>query len=231
MKIIKRLLLLFVVVGLVVVSIYTYLGYQLYQDAIQAMPLKDKVAQIQSQSNYVPYENISPYVLEASVAIEDHRFYTHHGIDYIATTRAMLSNIFSQGIVGGGSTITQQLAKNMYFGYEQSLVRKVAEMFLVHDIEKAYEKEEILALYLNIINYGDNYIGIKAASNGYFQVEPDALTLQQASLLAGLPQSPSNYQLSNHYDAALQRQKQVLKAMVEESYITQLQVDELVVLP
>lgn len=228
MKIIKKLILWCFLLLIMAGGVVTFFGSRQYKDAVGEISIADKVAEIQTSSTYVPYEKISPSLLQATVAIEDHRFYTHHGIDYIATARALLTNIFQQEIVGGGSTITQQLAKNMYFGYHTSLIRKISELFVAHDLESQYTKEEILTLYVNIINYGDNHMGIKEASEGYFHTTADNLTLEQASLLAGLPQSPANYQLSNHYEQALLRQQQVLKAMVREDMITQTQMDAII---
>lgn len=223
MKLIKKLLigllLLFIISG----TILTYMGYRQYKEVIEETPLLEKLEAIKQKDTYVTYDEISPMLLQATIAIEDHRFYGHDGIDFIATIRAFLDNLTSKEIVGGGSTITQQLAKNLYFGYHPSLIRKISELFVVHDLESQFSKEEILTFYVNIINYGDNHMGIQAASMGYFDCLPKDLSLQQSSLLAGLPQSPANYQLSNHYDRAIQRQKQVLEAMVKEEMITESQ--------
>lgn len=216
MKLLKKLLLLGCVIALIFVGIIGFLGYRQYKEAVESISLIDKVKEIQTRSDYVSYEDISEDVLDATVAIEDHRFYSHHGIDYIAIARATLTNLFQKDIVGGGSTITQQLAKNMYFGYDTSFIRKVSELFVVHDLESMYSKEEILTLYVNIINYGDQHIGIKQASEGYFGVSPKELTFDQATLLVGIPQSPSNYQLSDHYEQAVKRQYYVQKAMEEQ---------------
>lgn len=216
MKLLKKLLLLGCVIALIFVGIIGFLGYRQYKEAVESISLIDKVKEIQTRSDYVSYEDISEDVLDATVAIEDHRFYSHHGIDYIAIARATLTNLFQKDIVGGGSTITQQLAKNMYFGYDTSFIRKVSELFVVHDLQSMYSKEEILTLYVNIINYGDQHIGIKQASEGYFGVSPKELTFDQATLLVGIPQSPSNYQLSDHYEQAVKRQYYVQKAMEEQ---------------
>ena len=135
--------------------------------------------------------------------------------------------MFAHGIVGGGSTITQQLAKNLYFDYQPSYLRKVSEIFVAYDLEKKLRKKEILELYVNVINYGDNHIGIYEAAHGYFHKEPSELTIDEATLLAGLPQSPSNYQLSNHYKEARLRQKQVLEAMVDTDVLTSHEMQQL----
>ena len=228
MKLIKRLLLLVLVILFAGLLVFIGVGFFNYKNAINEQPIMDKVAEIQGKETYVSHEDISPYLLQATVSIEDHRFYDHSGVDYFALGRALLSNIFAKGIVGGGSTITQQLAKNMYYSYQPSYIRKMSEIFTAYDLEGKLTKETILELYVNVINYGDNYIGIQAASQGYFHKDPKDLTLDEATLLAGLPQSPSNYQLSDHKENALGRQQQVLEAMVRDKHITQKEMDQIV---
>lgn len=188
-------------------------GYYKYKEAISTISLHDKVNEIKNSKDYEPIKNINKNFLDAIVSIEDHRFYNHNGVDFISIIRATINNLAEGKIVQGGSTITQQLAKNLYFDSDKNFSRKVAEVFLVHDLEKNYTKYQILEMYVNIINYGDNHIGIKEASNGYFDVEPSDLNLNEASILAGLPQCPNGYALSKHYDKAIARQKQVLEAM------------------
>ena len=228
MKIIKRVLLILALLFVFVIGALGIAGYMEYRDALEEMPLSEKIEEIRKQPDYVTYDEIAPYLLDATVSVEDKRFYTHGGIDYLATARAIASNVFYNGIVSGGSTITQQLAKNLYFGYDPSVVRKAPEIFMAKDLEEHYTKEEILELYVNVINYGDNHIGIKQAAEGYFQIAPSALNLDQASLLAGIPQSPSNYQLSNHETVARKRQKIVLEAMLRDEKITEQQYEEMI---
>lgn len=208
-------------------GLFVGVGYLNYRQAIDTESIEHKVSSIEQKTAYVETKDISPYLLQATVAIEDHRFYEHHGVDYISLGRAFINNIFAKGIVGGGSTITQQLAKNLYFDYQPSYIRKMSEVFMAYQLDKELSKEKVLELYVNVINYGDNHFGIYEASMGYFQKEPKDLTLDEASLLAGLPQSPSNYQLSNHEESARIRQKQVLAAMVEEDAISSQQMIEL----
>lgn len=225
MKLLKQILLTICLLLLIGGTLFIGVGYFNYRSKINEVSVKDMVAEVQSNPNYVTYANIDQDVLEATVSIEDRRFYEHHGIDYLGMGRALVGNIFAKGITGGGSTITQQLAKNLYFTQQPSYIRKVSEIFVAYDLEKLLSKQEILELYVNVINYGDNHFGIKQASEGYFQKDPSDLTLDEASLLAGLPQSPSNLQLSNHMDAARVRQKQVLDAMRRDGHITQSQSD------
>jgi len=221
----KKLLIALITLCVFFISIIIYGGYRQYKDAVEAAPLRAKVAAIQKDENYAAYDEISPFLIKATIAVEDHRFYQHGGFDLLAIGRAVFKNLLGYG-TSGGSTITQQLAKNLYFGYEPSFIRKIAELYVANDLESNYTKDEILTLYVNVINYGDNYIGIKAAAMGYFGVAPADLTLDQASLLAGLPQSPTNYQLSDHLAAAKKRQQVVLKAMVKANMITRQEMDE-----
>ena len=220
-KTFKLLLLTFILALCVAVSALFYFSYLRYEEAIEALPINDvRLSLKESVNNYVDYEDISPYLLKATVAIEDRRFYEREGFDFIAFGRAMIHNITSLSLSQGGSTIPQQLAKIVYFNYEVSLERKVAEIFLMYDFESAYTKDEILEMYVNIINYGDGNIGIYNARMNYFQKEPEDLDLYESTLLAAIPQSPSYYQLSNHNEATVERQKKVLNDMLEEEMIT-----------
>lgn len=227
MKIVKKtllILLLFITIGL---TLFIGVGYVNYVKAINDVSIEEKIKSIRDDKDYVTYDNISKDLLQATVSIEDRRFYDHNGVDYRSLGRALINNICAGEIVGGGSTITQQLAKNIYFTYQPSYIRKVSEIFMAYDLEKELSKKEILELYVNVINYGDNHMGIKEAAQGYFHKEPKDLTLDEATLLAGLPQSPANYQLSNHKPEALIRQKLVLQAMLRDGHINQKQYDEL----
>lgn len=220
MKHVKRFLVALLALLILLGIILGVIGYREYKRVTDQTSMDDKVAEIRGQKHYIKYQDIAPQLLQATVAIEDRRFYDHGGVDVIGLGRALLDNIMAKKVVGGGSTITQQLAKNMYFGYETNITRKMGEFFVARELENNYTKKEILELYVNIINYGDNHIGIWEASQGYYQCTPKELTLKQASMLAGIPQSPSNFQLSDHLDRARVRQRAVLEAMVKEDMIT-----------
>ncbi|MCR0328036.1 transglycosylase domain-containing protein [[Clostridium] innocuum] len=221
MKIIRKLFLIFLLIIVILLTLFIGLGFVNYVKATNDVSIQEKVKQIKSRDSYVSYDEINENLLKATVAIEDRRFYEHHGVEYRSMARALYQNVVAREIRGGGSTITQQLAKNMYYTYQPSYLRKVSEIFTAYDLEKELSKKEILELYVNVINYGDNHIGIREASEGYFHKKPKDLTLDEATLLAGLPQSPANYQLSNHEDVARRRQIQVLNAMVRESMINE----------
>ena len=139
----------------------------------------------------------------------------------IAIARALWHDIQAGKMVEGGSTITQQLAKNQFFTQKKELTRKIAEVFMVREIEKLYEKDEILELYINSIYYGEGYYCIYDASMGYFGKEPIDLTARECTLLAGIPNAPSVYAPTANPDLALQRQRQVVQDMVTWGYLTQ----------
>ena len=193
-------------------------GYLEYRQVLKQMPLEMKIAEIQKDEHYIEIEEISQYLKDATVSTEDKRFYEHDGIDPIAYGRILYVLVTSGQLSGGGSTITQQLAKNMYFTFQPSIIRKFAELFMTVRIESTIEKDEILELYLNIINYGDNNMGIYDASMNYFNKLSSELNFDEATLLAGIPQSPANYQLSNHEEEARIRQKAVINTLIENEY-------------
>ena len=126
-------------------------GYNMYKDAIEETPLQEKVEEIQSKENYVKLQELPQIYLNAVISVEDHRFYKHGGIDIIAIGRALVNDIRAMNFVEGGSTITQQIAKNEYFTQEKKITRKIAEVFMSFEIEKNYNKDEILELYINTI--------------------------------------------------------------------------------
>ncbi len=170
---------------------------------------------------YTPLEEISPYVVAATIATEDKEFYNHPGFDIFALARAMVQNYTSGEIVSGASTITQQLARTLFLTAEErveiSYKRKAKEIILSAEMTRRYTKDEILELYLNEINYGNLAYGIEAAAETYFNTTADKLTLSQAAFLAGIPQAPSVYDIFTNREATLGRNKQVLTAMYNVS--------------
>ena len=156
----------------------------------------------------------------ATIAIEDHRFYSHGAIDVFTTARSFIENIRNKELSNGGSTITQQVARNMYFTQEKSFVRKVAELFVAVELEKNYSKDEILEMYINIIYFGDGYTGLKQASYGYYRKSPSKLSLDEQTMLAGIPNAPSIYSPNVNPELAKKRQQKVLDAMVKYGYIS-----------
>lgn len=171
-------------------------------------------------------EKIPAVMKDAIVAIEDHRFYEHRGVDYEAMMRALVRNLEANRIVEGFSSITQQLVGNLYLDRSDiSITRKLNEMFLAWQLEETMTKDEILDQYLNTVYFGSNAYGIEAAARTYFDKEPKDLTLAEAALLAGLVQAPSVYDPRLNPDAALRRRAVVLDAMLQYGFIDRTQYD------
>ena len=168
-------------------------GYQLYKQVIERMPVQQKVDEIRAQAAYTPFEDISPVFIDTLLESEDRRFYSHCGLDPISLIRAVAANAIHGRYIQGGSTITQQLAKNMYFSFEKQLSRKVAELFVALQLEGLYSKEEILALYCTLAYFGQNCYGVKEAGGYYYGVEPSQLDSQQSRELVRALKAPSVY--------------------------------------
>lgn len=219
-RLVTRVIILIVLCVLAIGGFLVYEGHQMYEEALQETPVQQVMAQIQAKPEYTPVEQIPQIYLDAVISTEDHRFYRHKGLDYIAIARAMYHNIQAGELIEGGSTITQQLAKNQFFTQKKELTRKIAEVFMVREIEKLYEKDEILELYINSIYYGDGYYCIADASRGYFRKTPAQMNAYECTLLAGIPNAPSVYAPTANPDLAAQRQQQVLGDMVRWGYLT-----------
>jgi penicillin-binding protein 1A len=176
-----------------------------------------------TQGAVVRAGELPPHVGKAFIAIEDRRFYSHYGIDPVGLARAMATNISHGGFVQGGSTITQQLAKNLFLQPDRNLRRKVAEALLAMRLENRYSKEEILTLYLNRVYFGAGAYGIEAASQRFFDKPARELTLTEAAILAGSVKAPSRYNPATSLEGARARAALVLAAMKEEGFITEAQ--------
>ena len=172
-----------------------------------------------NRTDYVPIGHISPDLKNAIVAIEDRRFYDHWGFDMTGMARATLVNVQHGRIEEGASTITQQLVKNLFLANEQTFTRKAQELLLALDIENAYSKDEILEMYLNVVYYGAGFYGINAAAEGYYGKTPAALNLPEASMLAGVPNAPSELSPFTNFIAAKKRQAIVLDTMTTQGLI------------
>lgn len=195
-KIIKRFLILMItvsVLAMLLVSPTLYRGIKLYQGAVDSVPIINRVEQIKSDSNYVSIDKISPAFIHALVLEEDHRFYEHPGFSLVAIGRALKTNIKAGARLEGGSSITQQLAKNMYYSFEKTYERKVAELITALELERLLTKEEILELYCNIVYFGEGCYGIQAASQFYFNVDALNLDEESALLLVKTLKSPSQF--------------------------------------
>lgn len=226
-KILKKLFIVLLILLIVATSFIFLIGYSYYSKALKEKPLISRIDEITKQENFVKFTDLSENYLNAVIAIEDHRYYDHGAVDFIAIARAIWVNIRNGELDEGGSTITQQVAKNVVFSQDQTLLRKLGEIFAAYDLEKKYSKNEILAIYVNTAYFGDGYYGIYEASKGYYNKEPKDLNLAEASMLAGVPNAPSVYAPTVNPDLAKQRQTQVLNAMLEYNYITQDQINSL----
>ena len=192
----KKLLFKMIIILLVIITgfcgYYGYLGYQIYQDKIQEQSLSERVNQLKSKEDYVTLDQISPIYKEAVLESEDRRFYQHGPVDYYGLARAMFINI-TFSFKEGGSTITQQLAKNLCLSFKKNLSRKFAEVFIAKDLEDHYSKDEILEMYLNITYLGEGNYGIQAASQYYYHIDAIDLNKQQCDILVKTLKRPSVY--------------------------------------
>ncbi len=221
MKLFKRLLILLLFLLVIGSSILFVVGYGYYANTLKEKPLISRVEEVTSKENFMKFEDLPDNYINAVISVEDHRFYEHGAIDPIGIARALYTNIRDGEFDEGGSTITQQVAKNVIFNQDKTIIRKLGEIFAAHDLEKNYSKDEILALYVNSSYFGDGYYCIYDASKGYYNKEPKDLTLAEASMLAGVPNAPSVYAPTVNPDLAKKRQKHVLNKMVEYGYISQ----------
>lgn len=218
---IGRIALMALILIVLVEAYFLTRGFNLYREALEATDLNEMAASIQSSEAFTPVDELPELYLQAVVAVEDHRFYAHPGFDIIATGRALMNDLKAGAIVEGGSTITQQLAKNQYFTQEQTIERKIAEVFMALTIEQHFSKRTILELYVNSIYFGDGYEGVGNASRGYFDKSPSQLNADECTLLAGIPNAPSVYALSENPELARQRQQEVLRKLVSCDYLDQ----------
>jgi penicillin-binding protein 1A len=182
---------------------------------------------IPAERNREPVSNaqMSKWLPRATVAIEDRRFWQHGGVDYVGIARAAWKDVTAGKVLEGGSTITQQLVRNLYTGQEKTFTRKIKEACLAIKLAQKWPKQKVLDEYLNTVYYGNHAYGVEAAAQTYFSKHASQLTLLQAALLAGLPQAPSDYDPYHNPQAALDRRDEVLRAMLKNQSITLKQYD------
>ena len=229
LKRLRKLILFLILVFVLLVGGVLSSGYLCYRRVIEEKPLKTAFEEARASVRYAPYTEIDRDFVNAVVAVEDKRFFTRSGFDYVALFRAMLNNFKYGKAVEGGSTIPQQTAKNLYFvgvGKSRGIPEKVAEVYLMYDMEEHYTKQDILAVYASLNYYGDGHWGLKDASRGYYGTACSDLTVARAAMLAGIINAPSAYQLSSGYALAENRQRRVLSNMVREGYLTESQYED-----
>ena len=221
MKFIKKIIIFVIIVVILAIAYFIKIGYDYYKEVLNEKSFDDRIAEIRNSEKFVKYGDLADNYINAVVAVEDHRFFKHGAIDLISIARAIHINFSNKELIEGGSTITQQVAKNVFFTQEETLKRKSAELLASIELEQKCSKEEIFELYVNTSYFGSGYYGIKSASNGYYEKEPKDLNLDESSMLAGVPNAPSVYAPTKNPDLARERQKHVLRKMVEYGYITQ----------
>ena len=193
---------------------------ELYQNAVSKQAPEPLAEQILAQG--VSFEEIDEDFVHAVIATEDQRFFVRHGFDWLSFFRAMLHNLEAGRVVEGGSTISQQIAKNLYFQNEpRGLQQKGAEVLLMYRLEWSFSKQELFAVYADMNYYGDGCYGIEEAAWHYYRKDPSDLTVAEAAMLAGIPNAPSLYQLSDGYEAAKKRQEWVLHRMLVCGYLNE----------
>src|SRR3989440_1089166 len=171
----------------------------------------------------VALKDLPPYLPKAFIAIEDRRFYSHYGIDPVGIARAAVANLMHRGVSQGGSTLTQQLAKNLFLTQERTMARKLQEVELALWLERKHSKNEILELYLNRVYFGSGAYGVEAAAQRYFGKSAKNVTVAEAAMLAGLVKSPSRLAPNRNPEGAEKRAQTVLNAMAEAKFITDAQ--------
>lgn len=198
------------------------LGNNMYKSTLNNNSLEEVISEIQSSPKYIKYEDLPQNYINAVIAVEDHRFKAHGAIDFIAIGRAIYINITNFKLLEGGSTITQQVAKNIFYMNEDNpIIRKSAEIITSFDLENNYDKNEILELYVNTIYFGDGYYGIEEACNGYLDKSVTDMSLEDCTMLAGVPNAPSVYAPTVNPHLTKIRQEKVISSMVEYGYLSE----------
>lgn len=231
-KLLKFLFFVFLILFILGFSIYGYsrVSSKLEIKNANNISLYDKNGNLffmgNGTSQWINLDDISKYLIDATISTEDKNFYNHFGFDFLRILKASWINITSGKTKQGASTISQQYVKNLFLDFDKTWERKWNELWLTLNIEMHYSKDEILEGYLNTINYGHGMYGIENASQFYFNKSASDLTLAEASLLVGIPKSPSNYSPIVNFDLAKSRQKMVLSGMVKNGYISEEEMNE-----
>ena len=229
MKILRNVLLIILAIVLISgLSLYIA-GDNMYKKALDGETLEDVIAEVMSDPSYVKYEDLPQNYINAVIAVEDHRFRDHGAIDLIAIGRAIYVNVTTFSLREGGSTITQQVAKNIFYINETNPVtRKSAEIITAFDLENKYTKNEILELYVNTIYFGDGYYGIEEACQGYLGKSATEMSLADCTMMAGIPNAPSVYAPTVNPELTRSRQEKVISDMVENSYLSEQDKNDLI---
>ena len=189
-RIIRRVLVIALVAVIAMCALTVWRGYGMYREALAERSISQTVEELRATDTYTELDELPQTYLDAVVAVEDHRFYEHGGIDPIAICRAAFNDLRTLSLREGGSTITQQVAKNLFFTQDKHFERKVAEAFMAFDLEARYSKREILELYVNSSYFGSGYTGIGQAAPGYLGCDPSDMSDYECALMAGFPNAP-----------------------------------------
>lgn len=228
LNILMNLIILAAVIMLILCGIFGVRGFLLYKERVEYKSLSAVAGEIKSEPMFTPTEELPEFYLKAVVAVEDKDFYKHGGIKVSSMLRALMIDIKAGAPVQGGSTITQQLAKNELFTQEKTIDRKAAEIFAAFALEREFTKSEILELYVNSIYFGDGYHGIGAAAEGLFGKKPSELTRFECAELAGIPNAPSKYSVRFAPEEVEKRAEEVLKAMLSAGCINDSDYSEII---
>lgn len=228
LKIVLKVLLALIALAVLVTGFFAIKGAVMWHNAKSELSVAQAAENIRAEEGFVKYDELPEFYIDAVISVEDRRFFKHSGISLRSIVRAAFYDLKVKSLEQGGSTITQQLAKNVWFSEEKKMERKFAEVFAAFAIEKELSKNEIFELYVNTIYFGSDYYGISEAARGYFGKEPSELSEYECAMLAGLPNAPSAYSLDESPELARQRLKQVLDSMQSNGAITEEKAAELI---
>lgn len=221
LKVVWRVLLVLTALVVLITGFFAVKGAIMWNDSKKELSVAQAAQNIRENDEFVKFEDLPQFYIDAVVSVEDRRFFKHSGISVKSIIRAALYDIKTKSLEQGGSTITQQLAKNVWFSEEKQLERKFAEVWAAFDLERALSKNEIFELYVNTIYFGSDYYGIGEAARGYFGKEPSELSDYECAMLCGLPNAPSVYSLDESPELAKQRLSQVLDSMTANEVLTE----------
>ena len=222
-KIIKRILIALAAIAalmMIIVGIFAIKGAVMWNAARERSPIEQTVTRLRSDENFIIYDDLPEFYINAVISTEDRKFEKHGGVNFSSIIRALLYDVRTMSFDQGGSTITQQVAKNIWFTQEKRIERKFAELYAAFSLEKALTKREIFELYVNSIYFGSGYYGIADAARGYFGKDVSELSDYECAMLAGLPNAPSAYSPDTSPELARQRLLIVLDSMKDNGVLT-----------
>lgn len=228
LKIILRVVLAIIGLIVLVVGFFAIKGAVMWHDAKSVLSVVQAAEKIRAEDGFVTFEELPQFYVDAVISVEDRRFFGHNGISLRSIARAAFYDVKTRSLDQGGSTITQQLAKNVWFSEEKKMERKFAEVWAAFELESKLSKNELFALYVNTIYFGSDYYGISSAAEGYFGKKPAELSEYECAMLAGLPNAPSAYSLDASPELAKQRLEQVLDSMQANGKLTEERAREII---